>query len=131
MSHDRLIASPESRIPSALFASVALRATFAASIIACDILIHSPLSTARPSIISRFPASASATALFPTASHSASLRGNLSSIPAAVTVVLTDSNTTVAAGPTMPFMICLTVATGAATALLGGAARRARSAPRQ
>ena len=79
--------------------------------------------------MSRFPASASAMALFPTASHSASFRGNLSSLPASVTVVLTDSNTTAAAGPTIPFMICLTFPTGAATGSpIRGASRVVRPA---
>ena len=62
---------------------------------------------------SRLPASASAAALLATASHSSGVRGAFSSVPAAVTVVLTAPNTVLAAGSTMPRMMWRTDATGA------------------
>src|SRR5262245_8705702 len=99
---------------------------------AFDIVSHSERSTARPLTVSRLADSMSAAALLPTAAHSESLLGAFSSIPDADTVVLTDSNTTFADGPTMPRMICWMVATGGeagAAAAWAGAARFDSRAP--
>src|SRR5215210_1536187 len=110
-----------------LFARTAFKACTPASCNASDILTQSSLSMARLPISSRLADSINAAALFSTSSHSPSFRGALSSVPLADTMVPTDPNTVVAAGPTMPFMICFTDATGIPVGdATAGAARAAR-----
>ena len=61
---------------------------------ACVIFTQSPWSTGRSPIRSRLADSMSAAAPAPTAAHSSSVFGCLSSMPAAETIVATESNTT-------------------------------------
>src|SRR5262245_58977455 len=79
----------------------------------------------------RFPDSMMAAASLPTASHPSSVFGAFSSVPFGPTTVPAESNTRWAAGPTMPFMICFTLATGVNASFAGASlgACLARRAP--
>ncbi|PYQ98149.1 MAG: hypothetical protein DMF96_11905 [Acidobacteria bacterium] len=72
-----------------LLPRAASSASFEAPTSSRGIIVQSPLSTARPPTSRRLPLSASAAALFPTAAHSLSVLGAVSSMPFAVTVVPT------------------------------------------
>src|SRR5262245_45042300 len=82
----------------------------------CAAFIHSPPSLARGTSINRLPDSVSATAALRMLVHSSSVFGRMSSVPLAVTIVLTDSHTTSAIGSTTACISSLL----SATALNGG-----------
>src|SRR4051794_9697409 len=97
---------------SAFFASAALIASCPLSIMPCASVIHSPLFFARGTIMRRLPDSATVTAALRTAAHCASVLGLISSVPFAVSMVLTASHTMSAFGSTTDCISSLVSATG-------------------